>query len=336
MDGLENLEENLLENHENPFLDQEDGSLIDEMNEQHSLLTPSATVTTEENKKPGEEEEFEEEEDDDDFKFEENEEEEEEGTITDKELEDFNKKLGTNFKTVDELKKSFEKHEVKSEEETDRVELEMLNNKISLFDTYLKMDNEELIRNQFYAEAKQKGKDPSTQEIKDEIEDKIEALKDLDTLDSMANNLRSSLSVIQEKDKEVKTAITSKYQKKSEDIQKQNRTDLQHAFSEILKEETFMGVVVDKETLMDVYKDVRSEEFFKRVNNDQRAIAELALFVRLKEEIKKAANKSTPSDETKKRFNQLAGNGKGNQRSITTASSTASNGGMDEVLKFIK
>jgi hypothetical protein len=264
------------------------------------------------------------------------EEEEEEEKFSDSELETFNKKLGTDFKSVDDLKKSFQKEEEKSEIEKDEIEYEVLTSRVNLFDRFIKMDNEDLIRNQMISEYASNKKDINSQDIIDEIEEKIEGLKDLDQLDSMANTLRANINGIKEKAQASIDKIDEKRNKAVEITAKQNVENLQNAFSEILEKKEFMGVTVTKDILNEVYKDVRTDKFFARVNNDQGMIAKLAMFVRLEEEISKRANQPTHSDRTKNAFNALAGNSQGKARTLATANGSASGGDMDAILQFLK
>jgi hypothetical protein len=264
------------------------------------------------------------------------EEEEEENNFDEKELESLNKKLGTNFKSVDELKNSFKKDEEKKEKESEEVEYKALTTKVNQFEKFIKMDNEDLVRQQLISQALNDKKDINSKDVNDEIDEKIEGLKDLGQLDVMADNLRTSLSALQ---KEAKSSIDKIDERKLQEQQKEakaNVESLQNAFVEILEKQEFMGVTVTKETINEVYKKVRSNNFFESVNKDQGMIAKLALFVHLEGEISKRAGQPTQSDSTKKAFDLLSGKGDKKARSVASARSSQSKGDMDNLLNFVK
>ena len=122
--GQENDDnEDIIVDHEDNFLSNEIGEFEENEEEELDLEveTPSFLgLLDEEEESEEEEEEIEEEE-------------EEENELTDKDLESFNKKLGTDFKSVDDLKKSFKKEETESEEKIDAVLYDNLKEKVFLY-----------------------------------------------------------------------------------------------------------------------------------------------------------------------------------------------------------
>lgn len=285
-----------------------------------------------------EEEEDEEEQEEEESLFNDDaEDEQEEEGLTAAELEAFNKKLGTNFKSAEELKANFQKEETQTEQQKEDAELQTLSNRVKLFDNYIQMEDKELVRNQFISDARVAGKDINNQDVLDEIEEKIQGSEDLGTLATLATTLRSNLSNAKNNAQQGVDAINSKRQQSQQQTAQQNVASLQTAFADILTEGEFMGIAVDKKILSDVYKKVRSEEFFNSVNNDQRKIARLALFDHLEEEFKKGAKTSAHSDEVKNAFNFLAGSGKGKARTIAQAKNgSASGNGLDNIAAFLK
>ena len=280
------------------------------------------------------EDEDEEEEEDPLFENEEEEEESEEEA----DIEDFNKKLGTNFKTIDELKESLKKTDEISEKEKEDAEYRTLNNKVILYDKYIGMDNEELIRNQLLTQARQEKKDIEDKDVLDDIEEQIQGLKDLRQLDSMAETLRSNLQNQKEKVVQSIEKIDSKREKTEQEIARKNRDNLQTVLADIFDKKEFFGVTVTKEDIQDVYKDITTNKFFDSVNGNQEVIAQLALFLKYREQISTITNKPTHSDKLKDEFNTLLGNkGKAQRRSIATAKGSASQGSAEEnLLGFLK
>ena len=158
--GQENDDnEDMIVDHEDNFLSNEIGEFEDNDEEEElEIETPSFLDLSDDDEE--EEEEAEEEE------------EEEENELTDKDLEAFNKKLGTDFKSVDDLKKSFKKEETESEEKKEAVLYDNLKEKVFLYNKYIDMDNESLIRSQLMSEAQAKKLDINDPEVIESVEDK--------------------------------------------------------------------------------------------------------------------------------------------------------------------
>lgn len=244
--------------------------------------------------------------------------------LNDKDLELFNKKLGTDFKSVEDLKKNFNSDEKRSELEKENTEYSILSNRITLFDKYIGMNNETLVRNQLISQAATAKKDINNQDVLDEIEEKISGLNDLEQLDSFAETLRSNLQTQKDKTQNSIDKIDDKRIETEEKIARKNTDDLQNALSDIFIKKEFLGISVTEKDIQDVYKDIRNDKFFERINNNQEMIAKFAMFVKYEEKISKLANRPTQSDNTKSAFNFLEGNSRKQRRSITQASGSAS------------
>lgn len=282
------------------------------------------------------EEDDDEEEDEDDenvFGEEEDEEDEEDDTeFNEKELELFNKKLGTDFKTVDDLKKSFNTQDKENASEKEAAEYKVLENKVNLYDRYIGMNNETLIRNQLTSQAIQEKKDVNDPDVVQEIEDKIEGLNDLGQIDSFADTLRSNLQTQKEKTLSAIEKIDNKRVESENIVAKKNIDDLQNALSDIFVQKEFAGVTISKEDIRDVYEDIRTQKFFDRINGNQEMIAKVAMFLKKEEEIQKLGKRPTHSDNTKTAFEVLAGNSQKTRRSITQANGSASSGNANDNL----
>jgi hypothetical protein len=285
------------------------------------------------------EEEQEEEEENDDSLFNEEEEEEndDEENFSANELDSFNKKLGTDFKSVEDLKASFQSKETESDEAKEEADYQVLTNKVTLYEKYIGMDNENLVRNQLLSQATAQKKDINDPEVADEIEERLEGLKDLDQLDSMAETLRSNLQSQKERTQNSVDVIDNKRVEVSNASARKNIDDLQNAFTGIFDAKEFLGITVTKEDVLEVYEDIRSNKFFEGVNNNQEMIAKFAMFVKYEKEISKLTNAPTHSDRTKTAFDFLSQNGKRTPRSITSAKGSASSGNPDEnTMNFVK
>lgn len=268
---------------------------------------------------------------------EENEDEDDDSEFNEKELEAFNKKLGTDFKSVDDLKKSFVAKETETEQQKEAAEYKTLSNRVELFDRYIGMDNESLIREQLLSEASNSKKDIEDPDVLEEIEEKIEGLKDLKTLDSMADTLRSNLKNQKEKTEGAIQKIDDKRTLSENQIAKKNTEDLQNAFSDIFSQKEFLGITVTKKDIQDAYESVRTNKFFDSVNGNQEMIAQFAMFVKYRDQLSKLSNKPTHSDKLKGEFNLLSGNDSKQRRSITQAKGSASSGSSkDNLSAFLK
>lgn len=326
-------EENMFLQNSNHEIEEDDDDLL---YQPETLLENEFNSFSEEEEE--EEQEEQEEEEDPLFDDEENDDDEDDDfDFTEKELADFNKKLGTDFKSIEELKSSFNKQDKESEESKEKTEYTVLTNKLSLYDTYIEMNNETLIKNQLISQAAGEKKDINSQDVLDEIDDKIESLKDLGLLDSQADTLRSNLQNQRDKVQSSIEKIDQKKQAREEEIIRNNVAGLQNALSEVFQKGDFMGITVSKEDINEVYSDIRNNKFFEAVNKDQGTIAKLALFIKYEKEISKLVNAPTHSEKTKSAFEFLANNSKGKARSLASATGTASSGNAEEnLLGFIK
>lgn len=257
--------------------------------------------------------------------------------FNEQELEVLNKKLGTDFKSVEELKKSFNAKDNESEQAKEEAEYKKLTNNVDLYDRYIGMDNENLIREQFLSEASRAKKDINDPDVIEEIEEKIQGLIDLKTLDSMANTLRSNLQNEKDKTQLSIQKIEDKRTMTEQEIARKNTDDLQNAFTDIFTQGKFLGMDVTKEDIKDAYESVRTNKFFDSINGNQEMIAKFAMFVKYEKQISKLSNKPTHSDKVKDEFNFLAGNAGKQRRSITQASGSASSGNAkDDLSAFLK
>lgn len=283
-----------------------------------------------------EQEEEEEEEDDDDL-FEENDNDDDSTDFDEKEIEILNKKLGTDFKSAEELKKSLGAKDLESEQQKEEAEYKKLTNNVALYDKYIALDNESLIREQLLSEASNAKKDITDPDVIEEIEEKIQGLIDLKILDSTANTLRSNLENQKEKTEISIQKIDEKRTLSEQEVKRKNTEDLQNAFTDIYAGGKFLGMDVTKEDIQDAYESVRTNKFFDSVNGNQEMIAKFALFVKYEKQISKLSNKPTHSDKVKDEFTFLAGNAGKQRRSITQANGSASSGSAkDDLMAFLK
>jgi hypothetical protein len=256
---------------------------------------PDLTDTSE---KEDEDDEEEDDDDDDELSFSEDEEEEEEDDeFTKEEIEKFNKRLDTDFKTSEELKNHFKKEDTKTDDPSkEEEEFETATNTIEQFSAFMGLDDEALMRRQYETIAVQKGKDINDDDVADEIEDQVQDLIDSKTISLHAKNLRNDINekVIKPAESK-KSEIETRRAEEKAVAQKTEKEQLQNALAEIYQSD-FFGVKIDKKTLSKVYKDVNSGQFLDGLKSDKKAQAELAVLLAYKPEVYKKATGLTFSD----------------------------------------
>lgn len=212
-----------------------------------------------------------------------------------------------------------------------------LKEKVFLYDKYINMENEDLVRSQLMSEARAKKLDINDPEVIQDIEGKIEGLTELEQLNTMAETIRANL--IGQKDKATGSIaqIDQKRELAEKEVAQKNREELEIALSNIFLEKTFLGADIKKEDVLEVYKEIKSGKFHEKVNNNQEMIAKFAMFVKFEDVISKAAKSPTHSDNVRGAFNALIEDKKKNARSVANARGTASGKDHnDNLLAFIK
>lgn len=236
-----------------------------------------------------------EEEDDDDDESEE---------FSEKELEILNKKLGTNFKGKEDFKKSLQIEETQDERVNEQSEIQKSENTLKAISAYLEKSDEDLVRIDLTHQASVKKLDVTDPKVIQDIEDKIDALKDIEEFDAKAKTLRTNLENASKSTQQKIDGIKSKWEKQDEATASKNREQLQSAIAEFQGKD-FYGITISEEAAKQVYKDIRTQKFFKEINSSQKNIAELALLMHFKEEIQKKASGATFGDGVKTVFDQL-------------------------------
>jgi hypothetical protein len=248
--------------------------------------------------KSKEEEESDDDDDDDDAPDDLNFEEEEESDDDepDLDLKAFNKKLGKNFQTEKELRDFMNAKDKEVETDTDE---KILNDSQASLDYYkplVQMNDEDLMRAQFEAVAIQEKKDLNDDDVRYNIEEQIQDLKDSRVLDVKATMLRDKLNnFIQEAEGKV-NKINAKKEALIEQQKTEKKESLQNAFVKISKNEKFFGVNLDKKTLTGIYRKVNNGDFLKELETNDELLAEAATLMEMKKEIFKKSSGLSYSD----------------------------------------
>jgi hypothetical protein len=262
-----------------------------------------------------EEEEEEEEEDDSLFPEEEGEESEEEDEeevdFTDEDLAEFNKKLNKNFDSVEELKKFLGESDKKETEEKTVDELETAQNTMDYLTPLLdraQTSDEDLLRREYETIAINEGKDITDEDVRYEIDEKIETLRDTHQIDLRANTLRAELSRIYSESQQTKTRIEAEKAAQEAQLKQTEKEQMMNAFADISKRDSFFGIKPEKEVIREAYKKVNSGEFLKRLQSDKNTLAKLAMIDAYEKEIhKKASSGLTYSDGLKATYDEFKG-----------------------------
>lgn len=271
----------------------------------------------------------------DDFNFDDVDNQDKNRTEEEIDLEKLNKALGTDAKSIEELKSQLQKEDTVNDRQKEEETFNRNSQTIDYLKDIVAKTPEDLVRYDLAWRAHQAKRDVNSQEVKDEIEDKIETLKSLGELDAKAELLRSNFNSSLEKLSSENASIQSKWEGEKKATAEKNREALRTNFSDLVKNKEFMGVTIDKDAAIDIYKKITDGQFFNEVNSNQRNIAELALMWYNREQIQKNATRPDHSEGVKSVFAQLPG--QKNSRSFTTAHGSTGNNGVDaDILAFTK
>lgn len=314
----------------NPF---DTESFIDAQEDDHQLDLESYDGVTKEVEEPAQEEiQTGKEEDMDLFK--------EDDDIDDEvklDLENFNKKFNKNFQTEEELKAFIEGKEVEDNSKNDDTILEEAEIQLSILLPLLELGPEDLMRKQFETIALQEKKDLNDEDVKIEIEEKIQDLIDSRTLNLEYRDLKRQLDGIVQKAESNKTAIIQKREQLEQEKIKSEKEQIQKELINFHGMKSFYGVKLDKETVANVYKKISNGKFIENLQTDKKAMAELALMAEVKEIIFKKSSGLTYNDGIASILNEFKAKEKANpivkaQSRGTAASAEGQNGLINAIL----
>lgn len=252
-------------------------------------------------------------------------------------LKAFNERLGTDYQSFEEMKAALSGSDKKTEEEIEKAEYDKSSRIVSSLGEFIKQSDEGVTRGQLRAEYSQKGLNPDTEENKDEIEAKIESMKDSDLLESYAQNVRESIKGIIERNKSTVDRIDRKKEESKKQTEEKRRDSIQNYFSNVFKEKEFLGVTVTKEKVTETYENLIKGKLVNDLNNNPEKLAKVALFFAYEDEIQKLSKRPTHSDAINKVAKDFGLFQEKSQkaRSIANASSTASRESVEELAKMM-
>lgn len=307
----------------------------DTVEEEENEETPAGT-NSDDNREGEEEEEDEENENDDeeDPLFSEDEDKDEED-ITEDDVAEFNQKFNKDFQSAQDLKDFLNKDEAKDQKDSNLSELEQAQNVIDhitpLLDPEVTPD-EDLLRKQFETIEIQKKRDINNEDVKIEIEDRIEELRDSGKMELEAYKLRVNLKdQVLAPHMEKKESIEKKQQELEKETEKTQKQEIQNSLAKIHSNENFFGIKTDPERINKVYKELQTGKFLKDLQSDKEALSELAVMRAYKEEIFKKASGLTYSDGMKAVLDDFKNTkSKSSGSAITKAQRRGTTGGSDK------
>lgn len=218
-------------------------------------------------------------------------------------LEAFNKKFNTTFKSDEELRTFLDNKETQVENDQDDQALEQATTQIDALIPFLEkqngvyvVDSETLMLKQFQTVAMQENKNLNDPDVQLEITEKLEDLKDKGVLDIYADNLRNKLEKIVDQHTTTKNQIEQKREDKRLAEEKASQKSLQDELIGFYNVDNFYGVKLEKDLVKEVYQDINSGNFIESLQNDHKLVAELALMAKVKEKIFKKSSGLTYND----------------------------------------
>jgi hypothetical protein len=207
-----------------------------------------------------------------------------------KELDDLNAKMGTDFKSRNELNDA-----LKQVETSDKAsEIQEEQRYVDYFTDLLNKDkypDEVLVREDKRLAAANAKKDLNNPEVIEEIDDEVAKLVDSGALSYAAQSIRDTLTRSRnEKANIIKTFNDSK-QLTAQQQQDQFKQELQEGINDVYKEGKFLGVTPTKQDMLDIYKDISKNKHLEHLKAHPKDAVEFALFKKFQDVIKKNLGK---------------------------------------------
>jgi hypothetical protein len=203
-------------------------------------------------------------------------------------VEALNKAMDTNFQTEEELREFLKGKTQEKNIEKEEEDFKKANETLELYNEIIVLEDEALMRKQYEVLAIQNKQDLNDQDVIDEIEEKINELKDTNTLTLYAEKLRNGIKEQQiEPNKQTVEAITKRREEHKIAEEKKQEKLLQDSFVKIFKTGNFYGIDVKQDDVVRIYQDV--PKFLELIQSDKNAQAELATLWNFREEIYKKA-----------------------------------------------
>jgi len=233
-------------------------------------------------------------------------------------LDQINKALNTEFKTLDEARAFGKKPEEKEETPAITKEQEQAyqqnTNAIQYLERFLGMKDADLIKEDLTSKAiKDNEGQPLSEDQKDEIEIKISRYEDNGTDSILAQNIRNNIKSSIESRKRFNEGIDNKKTEAQQTKLKNDREELKSGFRDIFNKGKFLGVEITEEDVQKSYQEVISGKFHERLNKDHSFTAELALTARIQQRLAKASSNGSYSDGVEAVMSEVEGKPRSNE-----------------------
>jgi hypothetical protein len=207
-----------------------------------------------------------------------------------KELEELNAKLGSDYKSLKDLKAAY-----KSEDSNVEVQ-EIAQDKtyIDYFKSVLdpkQYDDRRIVFEDKKMIAQDAGKDITDPSIIEEINAEVETLEGNGVLSYAAGTLRQTVKEALKQ----REAKVSAFEQKENDSKKlsdsERKESIQESINEVFKAGDFLGIKPTKEDMIDIYKDISNNKHIEHLKTHPKDAVEFALFKRYKSVMEKNLNK---------------------------------------------
>lgn len=221
------------------------------------------------------------------------------------ELEELNRKLGTNFESLNELKKQFKREDQNDSSQKAQQAQELVN----YFDKVLQYPDELLVKEDLIQkalqEAQNQGRTINVQdpEFLEALDERIANMSDSGVLDYTAQNLRMQVMNNRNTHQKVIDDYQENINRTQAERQSAFKDKVQEAINGIYKEGTFMGVQVDKNELLKIYRNVSNRIEHHEANPED--AVQFEFFKMHKDVILKQMNKPGFQEGVKKTLEEM-------------------------------
>jgi len=247
------------------------------------------------------------------------------------ELDELNAKLGSDFKTLNELKATYKSTDDKGQEATIGKEKRYIGYFKDLLDEN-KYSQEQLIRENKRVSAINNDQDPNSQEVEDRIDEEIAVLRDNGTLEYAAQAIRTELRISLKEKEEVVNSFESGQQLTAKEKADAFKQDLQEGLNDIFKQGKFLGVKPTKDDMIGIYKDISKNKHIEHLKANPKDAVEFALFKKYRDVIMKNLSKPNFNAGVQNTLNEL---GMSSSESGKSGGDTSNNSDSDE-LSFLQ
>lgn len=209
-----------------------------------------------------------------------------------KELDDLNAKLGTDFKDIKSLKDSFKKEETENEAK----EIDDSRGLLSYFEGIIEKSPEEIVYIDEITKLRQAGKDYQSEEAKEQIQEKIDLLKENENLEYASRTIVSELKGINEKLREKISSYDNNKKETAAEKVKNKKEAIEKATIDMYGQKDFFGLELPKEAYVNAYKEVSNGNTIKRIENDPRLAVEVQLFLNSRKDLSSLNGSASYSD----------------------------------------